>query len=88
MRLWANARLATKAVGLMLWTLLVYSSAAYGVESSVPSSVDVYWKSTHSIAAPGVTAVLVLDEDVAHAQLGNEVIEFAGIARGSARPRI
>ena len=66
----------------MLWTLLVYSSAAYGVESSVPSSVDVYWKSTHSIAAPGVTAVLVLDEDVAHAQLGNEVIEFAGIARG------
>ncbi|HWC17481.1 MAG TPA: hypothetical protein VG498_10720, partial [Terriglobales bacterium] len=81
MRLWANARLVAKALGFMLWTLLVYS-AAYGVESTVPSSVDVYWKSTHSIAAPGVTSVVVLDEDVAHAQLGNEIIEFAGLSRG------
>jgi hypothetical protein len=77
----ANARLVARAVCALLGTLFVYTTA-FAVEPVVPSSVDVYWKSTHAISAPGVTSVIVLDEEVAHAQLGNDVIEFAGLSRG------
>ncbi|MBV9073091.1 MAG: hypothetical protein JOZ10_05610 [Acidobacteria bacterium] len=59
------------------------ASAVFAVEPAVPSSVDVYWKSTRSISAPGVSSVVVLDDEIAHAQIGNETIEFAGLSRGS-----
>jgi len=80
-RLEFNAR-AFKAASLLLWALVVCAKMAFAVDPAVPSSVDVYWKSTRAIAAPGVTSVVILDEEVAHAQLGNDTIEFVGISRG------
>src|SRR5437868_4519086 len=71
-----------RAVWLLLALLLVCVPKFFAVEPAVPSSVDVYWKSTRTIAAPGVTSVVVLDEEIAHAQLGNDTIEFAGLSRG------
>src|SRR5947209_5340410 len=49
----------------------------------MPNSVDVYWKSTRPIVAPGVSTVVILDDDIAHAELGNDTIEFAGLTRGN-----
>ena len=77
-----NTCIVTKAVWLLLATLVVYANHGFAAEPGVPSSVDVYWLSTRVIAAPGVTSVLVLDDEIAHAQLGNETIEFAGLSRG------
>lgn len=77
----ASARGVAKTALTLLGTLLVYT-AAFATEPAVQSSVDVYWKATRAISAPGVSSVIVLDEDVAHAQLGNDVIQFVGLSRG------
>src|SRR5438270_10139031 len=77
-----RARITTGAACLLFALIFVCSPSAFSVEPAVVSSVDVYWQSTRSIAAPGVTSVVVLDEEVAHAELGNEVITFAGLSRG------
>src|SRR5207302_9004397 len=71
-----------KAVCLLIAALFVWVPRSVAVEPAVPSSVDVYWESTRTIAAAGVTSVVVLDEEIAHAQLGNDTIEFAGLSRG------
>ena len=68
---------------LLLSAIFVCATAAFAIEPEVPSSVDVYWQSTRAITVLGVTSVIVLDEDIAHAQLGNDVIEFAGLSRGN-----
>jgi len=81
MALGNKTRIVAGAVCL-LFVLILVCPWAFSVEPGLASSVDVYWKSTHSIAAPGVTSVIILDEEVAHAELGNEVITFAGLSRG------
>src|SRR5579872_3177805 len=80
--IWApKTRMTTKAAW---WLLAVFLSAPsiFAVEPAVPSSVEVYWKSTRAVAAPGVSTIVVLDEEIAHAQLGSDTIEFAGLTRG------
>src|SRR5437016_6127631 len=80
---WAQrARILAKPAGFLLATLFVCATAAFAVEPQVPSSVDVYWKSTRAISAPGVSTVVILDDQIAHAELANDTIEFAGLARG------
>ena len=70
------------AVCLLIAALFVCAPKSLAIEPAVPSSVDVYWLSTRTIAAPGVTSVIILDEEIARAQLGNDAIEFAGLSRG------
>ncbi len=71
-----------KAVVRLLLMMFVYVVSASAAEQALPSSVDVYWKATRTIVMPGVSTVVVLDEDIAHAQVGNDTIEFAGLTRG------
>lgn len=66
----------------LLLLMVVYVGGASAVEPALPSSVDVYWKATRTIVVPGVSTVVVLDEDIAHAQIGNDTVEFAGLTRG------
>lgn len=73
---------STTKTALLLAVLLVCPVLVFAVDSAAPSSVDVYWKSTRTIVAPGVSSVIVLDEDIANAHLGNDTIEFAGLTRG------
>src|SRR5690349_7796900 len=75
-----NARAALTA--LLFAALLVYPHTASANDSAAPSSVEVYWNSTRTVVVPGVTTVVVLDEQIANAQMGNDTIEFAGLARG------
>jgi len=75
----------TKFVAAAPWLLLalvVCAHPGFAVEPGVESSVDVYWKATRTIVAPGVSTVIVLDDEIAHAQAGNDTIEFAGLTRG------
>jgi hypothetical protein len=71
-----------KAALWLLMLILVCSPLMFAVEPAIPSSIDVYWKSTRTIAAPGATSVIVLDEEIAHAEIGNDTIELAGLSRG------
>ncbi len=71
-----------KAAVRLLLLMFVCAAGASAVEPALPSSVDVYWKATRTIVVPGVSTVVVLDEDIAHAQVGNDTIEFAGLTRG------
>ena len=77
-----RTRSTATAVCLLLAGLFVCAPKSLALEPTVLSSVDVYWQSTRTIAAPGVTSVIVLDEEIAHVQLGNDTIEFAGLTRG------
>lgn len=65
-----------------LLTLVVLSVAVFAADPEAPSSVDLYWKSSRAISVPGVKTVIVLDEDIAHAEVGNDTIQFTGIGRG------
>lgn len=71
-----------KATIRLLLLMFVCAAGASAVEPALPSSIDVYWKATRTIVVPGVRTVVVLDEDIAHAQIGNDTIEFAGLTRG------
>lgn len=66
----------------LLLMLIVSSVAGFAVDPAIPSSVDLYWKSSRSISVPGVKTVIVLDEEIAHAEVGNDTIQFVGIGRG------
>lgn len=81
MKRWHKLRIVAVAC-YRLAAVLLCAVSALCVDSAIPSSVDVYWKSTRTIAVPGVTTVVVLDENIAHAELGNDSIEFVGIERG------
>lgn len=79
---WAGKTGIVAAAACILLGILVSAPAAYSVEPQIPSSVDVYWKSTRAITVPGVSSVIVLDDEIAHVQIGNDTIEFAGLSRG------
>jgi hypothetical protein len=78
-----KTKIVVKAACSLLASILVCAQLAFAAEPAMPSSVDVYWKSTRTIVAPGVSTVVILDDDVAHAEIGNDTIEFAGLARGN-----
>lgn len=79
---WAVKANILATAGSILLGILVSAHGAYGVEPQIPSSVDVYWKSTRAITVPGVSTVIVLDDEIANAQIGNDTIEFVGLSRG------
>lgn len=75
------SRRSLRAVFALLM-LMVSSAALYAADPAIPSSVDLYWKSSRSISVPGVKTVIVLDEDIAQAQVGTDTVQFIGIGRG------
>lgn len=74
-------RSVATAACLLLGTIFV-CVPAFAVEPAMPASVEVYWKSTRTIAAPGATTVVILEDEIAHAEIGVDTIEFAGLSRG------
>lgn len=48
----------------------------------VPSLVEVYWQSSKTVPAPGISSVIVLDTDIARAETGYDSIQFYGLERG------
>ncbi len=47
-----------------------------------PSLVEVIWKSSRTVVVPGVTEVVVLDEQIARAETQADSIRFIGLERG------
>jgi hypothetical protein len=79
---WTRKPCILAIAGWILLGILVSAPGAHAVEPQIPTSVDVYWKSTRTISVPGVTTVIILDDEIAQAQVGNDTIEFVGLSRG------
>lgn len=78
-----KTKIVVQAAFSLLTLILLCAQISVAAEPAMPSSVDVYWKSTRTIVAPGVSTVVILDDEIAHAEVGNDTIEFAGLARGN-----
>src|SRR5215813_689044 len=75
---------ATAAIALQL-SLLVCGPRAFGQASAAgatPTLVEVYWQSSKTVVAPGITNLIVLDPDIARAETGYDTIQFFGVGRG------
>ena len=76
-----NTKVAKPAL-VLLAMLFVCFAAAAAVEPALPTNVEIYWKATRTVVVPGVSTVVVLDDEIAQAQVGNDSIEFVGLTRG------
>src|SRR5579864_7287009 len=47
-----------------------------------PSLVEIYWQSSKTVSVPGITNLIILDPDIAKAQIAYDSIEFFGLGRG------
>lgn len=50
--------------------------------NGVPSLVEVYWQASRTIALPVLTNIVVLDPDIARAEIVNDSLHIFGLARG------
>lgn len=50
--------------------------------TGVPSLVEVYWQWSRTIAAPALTNIIVLDQDIARVDVTNDGLQIFGLARG------
>jgi len=74
----------------ILGVLISMLGSGYGdpvqpvMASSVPSPslVEVYWGSARTVVVPGITNVVVLDDQVTRAEVEEDSIQFFGLARG------
>lgn len=72
----------TAWVGALL-LLAVVSPIAYSQDyDGPPPLVEIYWQSSKTISAAGVTNLIILDPEIAKAQLGYDSVQIFGLQRG------
>lgn len=49
---------------------------------SAPSLVEVYWGSSRTVVVPGITNVVMLDDQVSRAEVTDDTVRFFGLERG------
>lgn len=49
---------------------------------ATPSFVELYWQSSKTVPAAGLTSLIVLDPDIAKAEVANDSIQIFGVGRG------
>ena len=78
------ASLATALIALTIAVCSQMEAQSPGALSAagVPSLVEIYWHSSKTVVAPGITNIIVLDEEIARAQTSSDVIQFFGLSRG------
>jgi len=70
---------------LILLSMIAVCANVFGQDSdsSVPPSlVEVYWQSSKTVVAPGITNIIILDQDIARAETGADTVRFFGLKRG------
>ena len=78
-----------RAVAIIWMLLFIFAvplaqaqSKVSGDDTALPSLVEVYWQSSKTIVASGFTNPVMLDPEIAQAQIGYDTIEFTGVERG------
>lgn len=84
-----NRRRITKAVSIIWVLLFIFAvslaqaqSKVSGDDAALPSLVEIYWHSSKTIVAPELTNPVMLDPEIAQAQIGYDTIEITGVERG------
>lgn len=71
------------ALAAVLLSLLVVCPSAYSQSNGdAPSLVEIYWQSSKTISAPGITNLIILDPDIARAEVSYDAVQIFGIGRG------
>src|SRR5215470_17143692 len=74
-------RMATVAAVLLLM-LAVCQFAHAQSDDGPPSLVEIYWQSSKTVPAGGVTNLIILDPDIAKAEIAYDSIQIFGLGRG------
>jgi hypothetical protein len=71
-------------LGSLLWlcALAPAASAQLSDGNQVPSLVEVYWQWSRTITTPALTNIIVLDQDIARAEIVGDGLQIFGLARG------
>ncbi|HLW54154.1 MAG TPA: hypothetical protein VKW06_15060 [Candidatus Angelobacter sp.] len=74
----------SRVAAAVLFCLFLSGPRGWGqaASSEVPSLVEIYWKSSRTVAVPGISNIIVLDQEIARAETGADTVEFFGLARG------
>src|SRR5215813_2551842 len=67
---------------LSLLVIYVPSFAQSSIDNTAPSFVELYWKSSKTVSAQGVTNLIILDPEIARAEVSADSIQFFGLERG------
>jgi hypothetical protein len=83
----STQRIGRIVQGIGLLTMLLSLAPALFAQtlrddSSLPSLVEVYWQSSKTVVAAGLTNLVVLDPDIVQAEAGYDTIKFTGVERG------
>ncbi|HEY6249005.1 MAG TPA: hypothetical protein VI685_03535, partial [Candidatus Angelobacter sp.] len=72
----------TLVVMLFLLAFCVPACAQSGDAQAPPSLVEIYWQSSKTVSASGITNLIILDPDIAKAEVAYDSIQFFGLGRG------
>src|SRR5215469_4000577 len=70
------------AIAGILLSMLVVCRPALAQQDASPSFVEIYWQSSKTVPAPGITNLIILDPDIARAEVAYDAIQFFGVGRG------
>src|SRR5215469_6845809 len=73
------------AIAIVLLSMLAVCLPAWAQNDDAqgpPSLVEMYWQSSKTVSASGITNLIILDPDIAKAEVSSDSIQFFGIGRG------
>jgi hypothetical protein len=69
------------AMAGVLLSMLAVCRFAYA-QDGPPSLVEIYWQSSKNISAPGITNLIILDPEIAKAEVAYDSVTIFGLERG------
>src|SRR5215471_14873697 len=73
---------ARAAVLLSILAVCLPARAQSDDAQGPPSLVEMYWQSSKTVPASGITNLIILDPEIAKAEVGYDSIQFFGLGRG------
>src|SRR5215470_6202851 len=79
---WRRQKKHIAAVAGIFLSMLVLCQPAFAQQDAPPSFVEIYWQSSKTVPAAGLSSLIILDPDIAKAEVAYDSIQFFGIGRG------
>lgn len=74
--------MAAEIMALLSLLVVCLPAQAQNDAEAPPSLVEIYWLSSKTISAPGVTNLIILDPEIAKAEIASDSIQIFGVGRG------
>ncbi|HEX4604937.1 MAG TPA: SdrD B-like domain-containing protein [Candidatus Angelobacter sp.] len=82
MRFQRNIAVMVALLGLLSIYAPVPAAAQSADTNGVPSLVEVYWQWSRTVAAPALTNLIVLDQEIARVEVATDGLKIFGLERG------